>query len=155
MLDIAKRPEIIAHSRLLADSYAYWTGQTFFPEIQDDARLAIALYEAPFVVVSHGTESDPIFNYANRCAQSLWKLSWEQFTTLPSRKSAEPIAESRRQELMEHAKKQGVITNYQGIRIASDGKRFQVIDLILYNILDKSGQYYGQAAKFDRWKLID
>jgi len=149
-----QRPQVVAHCRLLADSYFHWTQQPLLPETGDDTQLARALYEAPFVLVSHGTEYDPIFNYANRCAQSLWKLSWEQFTILPSRASAEPIEESRRQELLESAKKQGLIQNYQGTRISSDGRRFYIIDVTLWNVLDHNGQYHGQAAKFDRWEFV-
>ena len=36
---------------------------------------AEALMDAPFVVLSHGTEDDPIFNYGNLAAQKLF-LEW-------------------------------------------------------------------------------
>lgn len=154
MIEPPQRPEIMAHCRLLADSYYHWTKQPLLAGVEDDVSLAKALYEAPFVLVSHGTERDPIFNYANRCAQNLWKLSWEQFTVMPSRASAEPMEENRRQELLENAKKQGLIQNYQGTRQSSDGKRFYIIDVTLWNIINAQGQYLGQAAKFDRWEFI-
>ncbi len=155
MLEPWQRREVIAHCRLLADSYSYWMQQPLVDSIQDDTQLAKSLYEAPFVLVSHGTERDPVFNYANECAQSLWKLSWAQFTMMPSRASAEPIEESRRQELLEDAKKQGVIRNYWGTRISSDGRRFYIINVTLWNVLDAKGKYYGQAAKFDHWEFIE
>ena len=53
--------------------------------------LARALYEAPFALVSHNTDSDPRFNYANRTALTLFEMNWNEFTTLPSRMSAEPM----------------------------------------------------------------
>ncbi len=36
-------------------------------------------------MVSHGTESDPIFNYGNRKALELWELSWDDFIEMPSK----------------------------------------------------------------------
>ncbi|MEZ6067919.1 MAG: MEKHLA domain-containing protein [Planctomycetaceae bacterium] len=39
----------------------------------DESRWAEALFEAPFVVVAHGTEADPILDYANRQALELWE----------------------------------------------------------------------------------
>ena len=150
-----QQPEIVAHCRLLAESHFYWTRQPLLEGDRSDSQLAQALYEAPFVLVSHSTQYDPVFNYANRCAQNLWKLSWEQFTTLPSRASAEPIENSRRQALLDNAKKQGVIQNYQGVRISSEGRRFYISDVTLWNVVDHAGRYHGQAARFDRWEFME
>lgn len=41
-------------------------------------------------IVSHGTETDPVFWFANRAAQGLWEMDWARFTRTPSRLSAEP-----------------------------------------------------------------
>jgi len=32
------------------------------------------MFEAPFVLISHGTEDDPILNYGNRVALWLWQM---------------------------------------------------------------------------------
>ena len=56
-------------------------------------ETAKALFEASFVLASHGTELDPIFNYGNRKALELWELSWEEFTRIPSRRSAEEVVQ--------------------------------------------------------------
>jgi hypothetical protein len=36
--------------------------------------VAQFLFEAPFVVVSHGIEANPILNYGNKKALTLWEL---------------------------------------------------------------------------------
>ncbi|MEO1800781.1 MAG: MEKHLA domain-containing protein, partial [Cyanobacteria bacterium J06629_2] len=58
------------------------------PESLKRRIKAQALFEADFVLVSHGTEADPIYSYANYKALQLWQLNWEDFTSMPSRKSA-------------------------------------------------------------------
>ncbi len=49
------------------------------------------LYDAPAALLMHGNEADPVFCYANRTAQGLWGLTWDEFIRLPSRLSAEPL----------------------------------------------------------------
>ena len=34
------------------------------------------LYRASFAVLSHDTEADPLLNYANQAALTLFELSW-------------------------------------------------------------------------------
>jgi hypothetical protein len=86
---IYQQPHIIEYSQRLAASFKHWTGR-------DLASSPEALYHAPFVVVSHGTQPDPVFCYANLAAQKLWEMDWDTFTCLPSRLSAEPDAQSER-----------------------------------------------------------
>jgi MEKHLA domain len=56
------------HVRLLLESYRRLLGKDLMPP-GERVQRAKALYEAPFVVVSHDTAADPIFNYANLAAQ--------------------------------------------------------------------------------------
>lgn len=107
------------------------------------------------LVVSHGTETDPIFNYANATAQQLWKMDWSKFRQLPSRLSAEYVEESKREAFIKNAKEKGVISNYSGIRITSTGRRFEIKNVILFNLIDESGEYKGQSAVFSSWKFLD
>ena len=53
------------------------------PELSD-SEFAQSVFEAKFALVSHDTNSDPIFNYANRTALKLFEMTWEEFTALPS-----------------------------------------------------------------------
>ena len=144
----------ILHCALLADSYFLLTGKRLLDTSLKDEALAKALYDAPFVLVSHGVESDPIFNFANKKAQELWEMDWDEFTTTPSRLSAEPIEQSARQNFLEDTQKLGYSANYNGIRISKTGKRFQLHNTVLWNLKDSAGNYKGQAAVFSEWHYI-
>ena len=146
--------KIIQHCELLAESFYKITGKKLVKENLTGEELAKVLYNGPFVLVSHGIEKDPIFNFANLKAQELWEMSWEEFVKTPSRLSAEPVAQSERQELLDKAQKHGYISDYKGVRISKSGKRFQIIDTILWNLKDSEGNYKGQAAVFDTWKFL-
>ncbi|PAX45667.1 hypothetical protein CK510_30615 [Brunnivagina elsteri CCALA 953] len=104
------------------------------------------------MVISHGTEPDPIFNYGNSRALELWELSWEDFTRMPSRQSTEVREQEDRQNLLGEAAIKG-FNNYSGIRISSMGKRFYIDNGMLWNLVD--GELYcGQAAMFWKWKYV-
>jgi hypothetical protein len=62
---------IINHSQRLLHSFQHWTGRSLLDVNGSPVEIAQALFEAPFVLVSHGTEPDPIFNYGNRRALEL------------------------------------------------------------------------------------
>lgn len=81
---IWQKASVVQHSHLIAYSYNFWMSKDLFPGITDNMLLSEALYHAPFIVVSHGTEKDPVFNYANLSAQKLWKIDWEDFIKMPS-----------------------------------------------------------------------
>ena len=147
-------PEIISHSKLLYDSFASVTGRSLLQGQFTPEEIARQLYEAPFVLLSHGIQPEPIFNYANKTAQRLWEMDWQQFTQLPSRLSAEPVAVAERQAMLEEAKRKGYISDYNGVRISSTGRRFIIKDAILWNIYDSAGTYQGQAATFKGWELL-
>lgn len=142
---------IISHSQRLLHSFQHWTGRSLFEVNGSSVEIAQALFEAPFVLVSHGTEPDPIFNYGNRRALELWEFSWEDFTQMPSRKSAEPVTQEERDRVLAATASKGYIDNYACIRISSTGKRFQIEDVILWNVLDKQDRYCGQAAVFSKY----
>lgn len=139
-----------AYALLLAGSFRHWTSQDILPGISviDGAALAEALWEAPFGLVSHGTEADPIFRYGNRRALELFEMSWEEFVAMPSRMSAEPAATTQgdRNRLMAEALKRGYVENYHGVRISRMGRRFEIADTILWNVVDAQGTRHGQAA---------
>lgn len=149
--------ETMAYSRLLAESFARWTGQSILPKMpNDDALLARALYDAPFALVSHGTQADPIFRYANRTALLLWEMEWDEFTQLPSRRSAEPARDiqDERQQLLKRALESGFVDDYAGIRISKTGKRFEIQNTTLWNVMDAAGVRHGQAALIREWRYV-
>ena len=108
----------------------------------------------PSVIVSHGNQPDPIFWYGNHLALTRWETTWDAFTALPSRKSAEPMHRDERQALLEEAEQNGFVTGLSGIRITSTGKPFRIDDVILWNISDEQGTYIGQAATYQQWSWM-
>jgi hypothetical protein len=144
---------IIRHSQRLIYSYKYWTKCDLIDNNCSPGELAQRLFEAPIVVVSHGTEADPIFNYGNSQALQLWELSWEEFTRMPSRQSAEAIVQQERDRLLADTRSKG-FSNFAGDRISSTGKRFHIEDGILWNLLDEQNQLCGQAAIYSKYKFI-
>jgi hypothetical protein len=115
---------------------------------------AEALFIAPFVVVSHGMEPDPILNYGNRMALELWETTWEQFCRTPSRLTAEPVNQAERDRMLVRASAQGLIEDYRGLRISTTGRRFLVEQALVWNIVDSDHRRHGQAATFSRWTFL-
>lgn len=138
-------------AELLLSSFYYMTGQNLIaPELTDENKYR-ALFEASFCVVSHGIEADPIFNYGNNTALALFELGWKDFTSLASRHSAEPKIRQERQKLLMQVSKHGFIDSYRGVRVSSTGRRFLVENAVVWNLMDKSGAYCGQAAVLYEW----
>lgn len=149
--------ELLQHIQLLLYSFHHWTGTNLLPDCDHKSPLEIAneLFNADFVLVSHGTQADPILNYGNQQALTLWKMDWQTFTATPSRYTSEPIERSQREQLLAQVKSQGYISNYRGIRIASTGERFYINQAIIWNVVDPQGKLLGQAATFRNWESIN
>jgi len=143
------------HTALLCGSYRRWIGSSLLPDEDEGAEVVKALFEAPFAVVSHGTESDPIFNYGNRAALQLFEMRWEEFIALPSRLSAEPVNQKERYRLLAQVSTQGYSVNYSGVRITKSGRRFMIDEATVWNLIDGEGHYRGQAAVIRHWRPLE
>ena len=133
-----------AHAALLLDSYRHWTQR----DLLISPTSALALYHAPFGVLSHDTAADPCFTYANLAAQIQFEMPWSEIVGLPSRLSAEPLAQAEREILLARVTSQGYIDDYSGVRIARSGKRFTIQNATVWNLVNQSGVVLGQAACF-------
>ena len=144
------------HAALLLDCFQRLTGRTLLPDedLLDGPSPAEALFSAPFAVVSHDVSDDPIFNYGNRTALALFEMTFEEFTHLPSRCSAEPAAREERERLLHAVTTRGYIDDYAGIRISKGGRRFRIESATVWNLHASSGAYRGQAATFSRWRFV-
>ena len=111
------------HVRLLRQSLRRLTGMELCDPSMNDGEAARAVFFAPFVVVSHDTSDDPVFNYANQAALDLFEMTWEEFTALPSRKSAETPDRAERARLLEEVTTKGFIEDYAGVRTSKSGRR--------------------------------
>ena len=144
-------PDQIAHVQMLLDSFARLLGRDLIPRDDSPADQARRLFESPFVVVSHGTDADPVLNYGNATALALWEMDWAAFVQTPSRLTAEPVHRDERARLLERTRRDGYVDDYAGVRISQSGRRFQIEQAIVWNLIDDVGNHRGQAATFDRW----
>ena len=140
-----------AHVRLLLDSFARLLGRELISRSGSIEEQAERLFHAPFVVVSHGTEADPVLNYGNAAALALWEMDFATLAQTPSRLTAEPVHRDERARLLERTRRDGYVDDYAGIRISSTGKRFRIERAVVWNLVDAAGVRRGQAATFDRW----
>jgi PAS domain-containing protein len=134
---------------LLTGSYARLVGQ---PLVSDGQGAAWLYNEAPFVVLAHNTDPDPHFIYANNAAEACFEYTWDEFTCLPSRLSAEAPDRTERQRLLNEVARNGFTMGYRGQRIVKSGRRFWIEDGIVWQLIDAGGILRGQAATFSSWK---
>lgn len=153
-LSVWQQPEMIRWSQILVSSYQRLLGKPLIPPMDSPGELAYELYHAPFVVVSHDTQEDPIFNYGNHTALQLWSISWAELLTTPSRLSAEPVNRTTRARMLKEAATKGYLDNYQGVRITTTGKRFAIAQAVIWNLRDETDAPCGQAATFSHWHWL-
>lgn len=146
---------LVPHTQHLLDSFRHWLGYDLLPRDGSELEQAERLFRANFVVVSHGTQTDPILNYGNATALFLWETDWASLTAMPSRLTAEPLHRDERADLLARTARDGYVADYHGIRIATSGRRFRIDQAIVWNIVDAAGQPIGQAATFEDWVFMD
>lgn len=145
---------MLRHAQVLAGSLRHFTGRELLPAVADPAEFARHLFAAPFVLVSHGTEADPVLNYGNARALALWETTWEALTRMPSRLTAEAPNREERARLLAQVTQHGFIDDYSGIRISTRGRRFRIAQATVWNLRDETGHPCGQAAMFARWEFL-
>jgi hypothetical protein len=134
-----------ARITLMAASFERLLGR---PLVVSGEELVTALWNAPFAILAHGTEPDPVFFFGNRYALEAFAVDVERFTQMPSRFSAEADLWNARQALLDRVAAQGYIDDYSGVRISATGRRFRIEGAIVWNIVDDCGVRHGQAASF-------
>lgn len=144
----------VEHTDILLTSYRRWLGKELIPRGDDPVDNARRLFLSPFVVVSHGTEADPILNYGNQVALDLWEIDIPTLLVTPSRQTAEPVHRGERARLLERTTRDGYVDDYQGIRISTTGQRFRIERAIVWNLVDSRGERVGQAATFSEWTRL-
>ena len=143
---------LVEHARLLLRSYETLIGHPLMNDGGGDGRK---LYEAPFFVASHTADEDPILTYGNHRAQRLFEREWDEFIGTPSRFTAEAPQRAERARLLSAVGHQGFIENYSGIRVSKIGRRFQIENATVWNLLDAdTGAKVGQAATFASWTYL-
>lgn len=145
----------VEHTQHLLNSFRHWLKRDLIVRKEDSIQDAAALYHASVVVVSHGTQADPILNYGNALALELWEIEIPDLLRMPSRLTAEPMHRDERAMLLERTTRHGYVDDYRGIRISSTGRRFLIQQAIVWNVVNENAEMIGQAATFDSWHLLD
>jgi len=145
-----------AHARLLTESYKRFYGADLLqPGADMGGSLSDRLFTAPFVVLSHGTEADPVLHYGNAAALALWERDWDAFTAMPSRYTAEPMLREERDAFLRKVAERGYVDDFAGIRVSATGRRYRIRGGAVWNLIDEAGQYRGQAAAFRHYEPIE
>lgn len=135
----------------IASSHRRLTGRDL---VLGGAGAMLALWEAPQVILAHGTEADPLFFFANRAALVRFDTSLHAFLGSPSRFSAEEPLRAERLALFDRVRRDGFIDDYAGVRISAKGRRFRITAATVWTLIDEQGAVHGQAAAFDRWEEL-
>jgi MEKHLA domain len=154
MNSIWQNDSTIAHAQIFARSLKHWTGRELIAGNWPAPELAEKIFHAPFALVSHGTEADPVLNYGNAAALALWEMSWEELTRTPSRLTAEAPNREERARLLATVAARGFIDDYSGVRISKTGRRFRIVRATVWNLLTEEGKPCGQAAMFGEWEFL-
>lgn len=136
-------PEQRCRVALIAESYRRLTGRALA-----DGDDADALWAAPRAIVAHGTEADPLFYFGNRVALRVFEMTFEAFTQMPSRLSAEQQLREERATTLERVMRCGIVEDYAGVRISATGRRFRITNAAVWIVSDAHGHVTGQAAAF-------
>lgn len=152
MMEPYKQAHVIAFSQLLVDSYHRWTGW----ELVSGRDIAYGLFFAPFAITAQDLQADPVIQYANQAALDAWDTDWQSFIGMPSRLSAapDPLVQDARADALRQANEQGWAMNYSGKRVSQTGKRFEILNTVLWRVTDLQGRSYGQAARIGAWRYI-
>ncbi len=135
----------------VGESYQRLTDRPLVSHEGDPVKM---LWAAPFAIVAHGTEPDPVFFFGNRIALQLFEMEFDTFSRLPSRYSAEPLLREERTRLLERVTRDGIIDDYSGVRISATGKRFRISNASVWTLTDAAGNAAGQAAAFSNWDYV-
>lgn len=155
--------DIVTHVKLVDASLGNLTGRSVAVRMGLDPSSS-DIYESicnseRYVLISHGTEDEPIFNFGNVAALTAFFRSWESLIAMPSAKSVvlRSVDEEMRIQLMQKVTDDNFVEGASGIRIRDDGTYLKFMDAVVWNCFDEEGCKIGQAAFFDREKchIID
>jgi len=154
--------DMITHVKHLDKSLAKLTGRGIYERMNiprcdgssDDEIYQSICNNERYVLISHGTQEFPIYNFGNTACVNAFARSWEDLTSMPSRECviSKSQDEALRIELMQNVTDYGFVDGeYKGYRVRGDGKFIKLTECVVWNCYDEGrGVYIGQAALFDR-----
>ena len=124
----------------------------------DASPLLVAqeLFAAELVLLAHdgadpGSDPGPRLIYTNRAALRLWQRPWGEMVGMPSQLTAAPTERASRSLALAKAQDHGALQGYRGVRVNSQGRRFQITNARVWTLRDKYNRACGQAATFNSW----
>jgi hypothetical protein len=145
----------LRHTALILSSYRKWTGRDLIPPHQEAEKQACALFWESLVVITSDNAADPLLTYGNQKALDLWQISWPALTQTRGRNTAEPLHRTERENFLKRVRDNGFVEDYSGVRISSTGKRFKIEQATVWNLVDETDLFIGQAAAFSKWTNLD
>lgn len=130
------------------ESFAEFNGKPLPVPSGIEDRYKWLSEEAPYSILTHNTNNDPLFIYANQFALKCFKYTEDEMVGLPSRLSAAEKDREERQKLLEKVEKDGIAYNYNGPRVDKNGNSFHIHDGILWQVTDANGKRLGTGALF-------
>ena len=137
--------------RLSSDSLKRLTGVSLL-EVMDGVSTIHNVHDNErYAVLSHGNQTDPIYNYFNKGAFLTFQWPESEIYNLPSRYSApDGFVREDRTKMMQTVVDQQVRIIPIAIRQNKAGECFQLRNVTLWNVYDDDGIRVGQTAFFDR-----
>jgi MEKHLA domain len=118
-----------------------------------------------FALLSHGIQSDPVYNYFNKAALQQFLFSEPSVYSIPSRYSAPSgIVRSSREEILKASVGRSASTSKSenwlivlpnAVRQKRSGQLFRIPEVLLWNVYNDQGERVGQTAIFDTWTCKD
>ena len=147
------------HIRLLDNSLTKSRGAGMFDWINEKLqaegsrkkiKTALELdMDTRFGVLSHGTQSDPVYNYGNQASLILFEQTIDNLCKTPSRFSTVPELMDDRKKLIEQIETRGYGYIDNAIRISDKGNLFMMETILVWTVFDDDDQRIGLAAIYD------
>jgi hypothetical protein len=104
-------------------------------------------------ILSHGNQSDPIYNYVNAAGFRVFRWPEDVYYQLPSRKSApEGSARQQRAKVIDATVAGDITLIDEAVRVRYPNATVTLRDAILWNVYDDNGYRVGQTVLFDAEK---
>jgi len=111
-------------------------------------RVAWLHESAPFSLVVHSADKDPVFLYLNNTGLNSFKYPVEEVLGYPSRFSAREEDRSEREVLLQRVSTAGIADSYNGVRVDKYGTPFSIFGGIVWQLFREDKTVWGQAALF-------
>ena len=138
--------------QLSSDSLKQFTGKSLLDVLHDVSSISDIHSNTRNAVLSHGNQTDPIYNYFNKAALQQFEWPESEIYSLQSRYSAPDgaLRRNRDEAIQSIAQLEQVRILPTAIRQTKSGVQFQLVNVTLWNVYDTDGVRLGQTAWFDR-----